>query len=105
MIPNEESNRTFLFSVTEEESENVHAITAVKQVSLINGSHVEALVDTGASVNVISQAVHNHLKNKPALQSTNLKIFRYVCQISVRTSNSWSVMDTFYVVGPTSHLH
>lgn len=77
LLSYEESMLTCLFSANKEGFQNVYALTNPKQVILINDNYMEVLADMGASVNDISQAVYDHLKNKPALWSTNLKIYPY----------------------------
>ena len=43
----------------------------------LNGVRISALIDSGAAVNIISEAVLSTLRSSPQLTSANIKIFPY----------------------------
>ena len=51
------------------------AVTAPKQTIQVNGSPLEVLVDTGASVNVMDFCTFQSLPTRPVLQDTSVQIF------------------------------
>ena len=70
----------------------------------INGTSINIMTDTGASVNILDEVAFAKLKKKPKVDKTNEKIFPYgsnkplpllgKCQCEVETEKKFSV-ETF----------
>ena len=77
----------------------------------INGTPINVMADTGASVSILDEATFAKLRTKPKLSGTNEKIFPYgsnkplplvgKCDCEVETEKKFSV-ETFFVVKGTT---
>ena len=54
-----------------------------KVTALVNDSPVTFVLDTGASVNIISRRVYNGLKHRPAIHRTTIRLFAYRSQQAI----------------------
>ena len=78
---------------------------------MINGTPINVMADTGASVNILDEATFAKLRTKPKLSRTNEKIFPYgsnkplplvgKCDCEIETEKKFSV-ETFFVVKGTT---
>jgi hypothetical protein len=78
---------------------------------MINGTPINVMADTGASVNILDEATFAKLRTKPKLRGTNEKIFPYgsnkplplvgKCDCEIETEKKFSV-ETFFVVKGTT---
>ena len=85
-----------------------HPVTHV----MLNGIKVGVLIDSGASVNVVSETVYSTLKPKPKISAAKIKIFSYgsknalpiigvfACNVQAKNRNTEA---SFYVLRGNGH--
>ena len=105
------------------EEEYVHATFTVSAMAYqklpkftvrINGTPIDIMADTGASVNILDEVAFAKLRTKPKLNKTNEKIFPYgsnkplplvgKCKCEVETEKKFSMEMFFIVKGTTGCL-